>query len=354
MSELMESRARKLGLPPGTLVHLGSDNTDPVKLSIIDYSSTQFEERHSVSVDECLPFKDRPSITWINVDGLHQLEIIEKLGKAFNLHPLTLEDIVSTSQRPKIEELDSYLFIVVKMVRQIPGENDPRVEQVSMVVGSNFVLSFQEAVGDVFDPIRDRLRNSKGRIRENGADYLAYCLIDMLVDHYYVVLETLGDRIEEMEDEVINNPSPQAIAEIHDMRRELILLRKSIWPLREVIAAMARIESDLISETTRLYMRDVYDHAVQVVETIEAFRDIVSGMLEMYLTTISNKTNEVMKILTIMATIFIPLTFIAGVYGMNFQHMPELHWKWGYALAWAAMLSVAGVMIAYFRRKKWL
>lgn len=352
-SNLVEDRSRTFGLPPGTLPDAGT-NGDGVRISIIDYSKSSFTEKTSATVEECIPFKDKPTITWINVDGIRQLDVIERLGTQFGLHPLTLEDIAITVQRPKIDDLDEYIFIILKMISYDEKEKCPVLEQLSMVVGGNFVITFQEVEGDVFDPIRDRIRQSKGRIREMGSDYLAYSLIDMIVDHYFAVLERLGNRIERMEDEVMQNPNSATLQEIHIIKRQLIVMRRCVWPLRDVLAHLSRGDSPKIRKTTLPYVRDAYEHTIQVMDSIESFRELVSGLLETYLSTVSNRMNEIMKVLTIISTIFIPLTFVAGVYGMNFEHMPELSSRWGYPAVWAVMIAVSITLLVFFRKRKWI
>ena len=344
----------KVGLPPGTLVHVGEKKTEKVKITIIDYDVKNYQEKEVERIEECFLFKDKPTVTWINIDGLQEINIVEKIGAHFGIHPLILEDILHTGQRPKGEDLGDYLFIVLKMIYHDENEDEIIGEQVSLILGQNYVISFQEREGDIFNPIRERIRNSKGRIRKGGADYLAYALVDAVVDHYFVILEKLGERIESLEEELVTNPTPETLQIIHKLKRNLIFLRKSVWPLREVINALERGESPLITNSTGIYLRDVYDHTIQVIDTIETFRDMVSGMLDIYLSSVSNRMNEVMKVLTIMATIFIPLTFIAGIYGMNFKFMPELEWHWGYPTALIVMLGVVGFMVMYFRRKRWL
>jgi magnesium transporter len=347
--------SKKAGLSPGTLVHVGKKKVEKARIGIIDYDESQFEEKEAKKIEECFPFKEKSTVTWINIDGLHELDIIEKIGKHFDVHPLVLEDIVNTGQRPKMEDFDSYIFAVLKMLYYDEEKSEVTAEQLSFIIGSNFVISFQEKEGDVFNPIRERIRNAKGRIRKMGADYLAYCLVDAVVDNYFIILEKLGEKIESMEEELITNPTPETLQTIHNLKREMIFLRKSVWPLRELISSLERSESPLIQEATGIYLRDVYDHTIQVIDTIETFRDMVSGMLDIYLSSVSNKMNEVMKVLTIIATIFIPLTFVAGIYGMNFEFMPELRWHWFYPeVFWAAMAGISGIMVFYFRRKKWL
>ncbi len=347
-------RSKKAGLPPGTLVHTGRKKVESVRITVIDYDEHAFEEKQVVTVEECFPFKATPTVTWINIDGLHDVSIIEKIGKAFDLHPLILEDILSTGQRPKYEDYDKHIFIVVKMLSYSGESRAIETEQVSFVLGANFVFSFQERVGDVFDQIRDRLRNAKGRIRKMGADYLAYGLADAIVDSYFGILEKTGDKIEALEEELVSDPDEKTLRQIHALKREMIDLRRSIWPLRELVSGLQRSESPLLTETTSLYLRDVYDHTIQIIDAIESFRDMVSGMLDIYLSSLSNRMNAVMKVLTIIATMFIPLTFVAGIYGMNFENMPELKWRYGYAAVWVVMLAMAIGMVIYFRKKKWL
>ena len=347
-------RSKKAGLPPGTLVHIGERKIEQIRITLIDYNEQNVQERVVEKVEECFSFKDIPTVTWINIDGLHSIDTIEKIGKHFELHPLILEDILNTGQRPKCEDYEKCLFTVLKMLRYDNESNSIHSEQVSLVLGQNFVISFQEDVGDVFEQIRDRIRNAKGRIRKMSADYLAYALIDAIVDNYFLILEKMGEQIESMEEELIAEPSDKTVRMIHSLKRELIFLRKSVWPLRELISSLEKTESSLITDTTQPYLRDVYDHTIQVIDTVESFRDMVSGMLDVYLSSISNRMNAVMKVLTIIATIFIPLTFIAGVYGMNFKYMPELEWKWAYPAVWLIMTIVVIVMLIYFKRKKWL
>jgi len=354
MPKLIKHSGKKPGMAPGTLVHVGERKVQAVRITYMDYDEQNFEEKQVSSIEECFPFKATPTITWINIDGLHEVDIIEKLGKQFELHPLILEDILNTGQRPKMEDLDKYLFVVLKMLSYREAEQVVQVEQVSLVLGSNYVLSFQEQVGDVFDPIRDRIRNSKGRIRKMGCDYLMYVLLDAIVDNYFAILEKLGERIESMEEDLVIDPTDQVLQKIHSLKREMLFLRKSVWPLRELVGGLQRSESPLIGKSTDIYLRDVYDHTIQVIDTVESFRDMVSGMLDTYLSSISNRMNTVMKVLTIIATIFIPLTFIAGIYGMNFENMPELKWRYGYAAVWAVIGLVFVLMLVYFRKKKWL
>jgi len=346
--------SRTAGLVPGTLVHVGERKMDSVRITVIDYDENNLTEKQVANVEECFGFKTTPTVTWINIDGLHDIDLVEKIGKNYEVHPLILEDIVNTTQRPKFENMDTYIFIVLKMLTYNDEQGTIQSEQVSIILGRGVVISFQECVGDVFENIRDRLRKAKGRIRSMGADYLMYTLLDAVVDNYFTVLEKLGERIEDLEERLVSNPTEQMLRQIHKIKRELISLRKSVWPLREVISSLERSESSLIKKATGVYLRDVYDHTIQVIDTLESFRDMASGVLDIYLSSISNRMNAVMKVLTVIATLFIPLTFIVGIYGMNFKYMPELEWKWGYLTVWLIMIAVIIVMLTYFRKKKWL
>jgi magnesium transporter len=354
MQKLIKKRSRKAGLPPGTLVHIGEKKADTPKITVMDYDETHFQEKEIKTIEECFILKDTPTVTWINIDGLHQVEILEKLGGCYGFHPLVLEDILNTDQRPKVEDYGEYIYIVLKMLDQNNKSNEILTEQISLILGPNFVISFQEREGDVFGPIRERIRTGKGRIRKMGADYLAYALLDSIVDNYFFIMEKLGEKIEFLEEEVVKQPIPETLQTIHHLKREMIFFRKAVWPLREVIGSLERGELPLVKETTRIYLRDVYDHTIQVIDTIETFRDMVSGMLDIYLSSVSNRLNAVMKVLTIIATIFMPLTFIAGIYGMNFKYMPELEWRWGYPAVWFGVVLIGVSMLIYFKRKKWL
>ncbi|MBN2014338.1 MAG: magnesium/cobalt transporter CorA [Candidatus Altiarchaeota archaeon] len=353
-------KSLKAGLPPGTMIHVGERKTEKVKITVIDYDQEQFQEREVGSVEECLPFRDAPTVTWINVDGLHEVKVLERFGECFNLHPLVLEDIVATDQRPKVEDFGEYIFIVLKMLFYDEGRKALTAEQVSLILGHNFVLSFQEKEGDVFNSLRKRIKTEKSLVRGREADYLAYALIDSVVDSYFAILEKLGEDIEDIEDELVVDAKPETLQALHELKRAMIILRKSVWPLREIIGGLERDETKLIKKPTRIYLRDVYDHTIQVIDTIETYRDMVSGMLEIYLSSISNRMNEVMKVLTVIATIFIPLTFVVGVYGMNFNtkvspyNMPELNWGWGYPAVWVVMILVAVSMSLYFKKKRWI
>jgi len=344
---------KHVGQIPGALVYTG-DKTSKLFIESFDYNTDYIEEKEIKNIEDVAHYKLTDSVSWININGLNNTKEIEKIGDHYGLHPLILEDIVNTSQRPKIDEYESYLFIVVKMLYY--DKDDLIVsEQVSFVLGSNYVLSFQEADGDVFDSVRDRIRAKKGRIRNLGPDYLLYALIDSVVDHYYEIIETMGNKIEELEDHLFSgNPKEEITAEIQSLKREVLRVRKAIFPLRETINRIEKFEHKLIHKKTIHFFRDIYDHIVQVSENIDIYREMIWGLMDMYMTTISNKMNEVMKVLTIIATIFIPLTFIAGIYGMNFNNMPELQYKYSYFILWGIMLILFIGMLFYFKRKKWL
>jgi magnesium transporter len=351
----MKKIAMKAGLAPGTLVHIGEARTDKVKMEVIDYSEASFEQKAIERVEECFPFKARPTVTWINIDGVHDIGIIEKIGKEFRINDLVLEDIVNTEQRPQAKDFGSFIFIVLKMAKYDPADDELLTEQVSLVVGSNFVISFQEGKeGDVFGSVRERIRAGKDRIRKMGADYLAHALMDASVDSYFTVLEQIGMKLEDVEDETLNHPTPKTLEQIHKLKRNLIFLRKAVWPVREVASFLERSESPLIEKTTKIYFRDIFDHSLQLIDLIETFRDVAAGMLDIYLSSLSNRMNEVIKVLTIISTIFIPLTFLAGLYGMNFKNMPELGWRFGYYGVLALMVAIVVFMLFFFKRKRWI
>lgn len=350
-----KKRSQKTGLEPGALIHIGEKRPGATQISVMDYDVTHLDEKLLSSVEECFVFKNTPTVTWINIDSAQDVNVVEKLGNCYGIHPLVLEDILNTDQRPKLEDYGDYLYIVIKMLYYRDGKKGIVTEQISLILGSNFLISFQEGIaGDIFDPIRERLRVGNSRIRKMGADYLAYALVDSVVDSYFVILEDLGDDIEALEDELVTSPDRETLHTIHDLKREMIYLRRSVWPLREVINSMGRGESVLIRESTRLFLRDVYDHTIQVIDTVETYRDMLSGMLDIYLSSVSNRLNEVVKVLTIISTIFIPLTFLVGVYGMNFKYMPEINSPYGYPAVLVVMVLVAAGMLVYFRRRKWL
>ena len=354
MAKLIKKRSKKAGLPPGTLVHIGEKLTEKTRISVVEYDGEGFQEKELATLETSYLFPKEPAVTWVNVVGIQQVEVLEKLGNCFGVHPLALEDILNTEQRPKIEDYGEDLFIVVKLISPNEKKDEVEAEQISLILRPNAVLSFQEKEGDDFSAVKERLRAGKGRLRKMGADYLAYTLLDIVVDQYFVVLEKLGERIEVLEGKLLADPGTATLQKIQNLKREMLLLRKWIWPLREVISSLQRGEFPGIQESTRIYLRDVYDHTIQVMDAIEIYRDMLSGMLDIYLSSLNNRMNAVMKVLTIIATIFMPLTFLAGVYGMNFKHMPELDWPWGYPLILILMAFVAILMLSLFRRKKWL
>jgi magnesium transporter len=347
-------RSEKAGLSPGTLIYIGDKKLEKPRITVIDYDAAGFIEKEVATVEECFPFKETSTVTWINVDGVHDASVIEKLGRHFDIHPLVLEDIMATTQRPKTEDLGGAVFVVLRMIEFDEKCSEMTADQLSLILGPNYVLTFQETRGDCLGPVRERIRSGKGRIRKLGPDYLAYAVIDAVVDNYFFVLEKLGEKIDGLEEQLIAEPRRELLHEIHALKREMIDLRKSVWPLREVVSGLERSESPLIRKSTGVFLRDVYDHAIQVIDTVESFREMLTSMVETYLSSLSNRMNEVMKVLTIISTIFIPITFLVGLYGMNFKYIPEIGWRWGYAFVWAVIIASVGGMFAFFRKKKWL
>jgi len=354
MAKSSRRKSAKFGMPPGSLIHIGERKIENVRISVMDYDEQRCDEAALDSVEQAAEYRDKPNVSWINIDGIHDTAVLEAAGRIFDIHHLALADIMNTRQRPKYEAYDGFVFIVLKMLAMQPSRKRVISEQISILVSRNCVVTFQEAPGDVLDSLRDRIRGSKGRIRQFGPDYLANCILDAILDGYYAVLDDLSDRVSDMEERLIEDPGQNLLQRIYAARRECLLLRKYIRPVREIIASLERNDSGLVRPETSPYIRDLYDHAIQIIETMEILRDTVTGMLEMYLSSASNRMNEVMKVLTIIATIFIPLTFIAGIYGMNFEKMPELGWRYAYPAVWVVMLVVAGVMLWFFRRKKWI
>ncbi|MBK7229594.1 MAG: magnesium/cobalt transporter CorA [Ignavibacteriales bacterium] len=354
VARLIKNKPKKIGLDPGSLIYVGDKEKQPITISLFDYKSDHFIEKTVLNVEELLAYKQTETTSWINIDGVHEVEILEKIGKHFDIHPLTLEDILNTNQRPKLDEYPNYLYIVLRMFFLDEKDKALKNEQVSLILTKNFVITFLEDAGDVFNPVRERIRKSATRLRENGTDYLAYALIDSIVDSYFHILEKIGEDVEGLEDNLVIEPNKNDLQTIHLLRREMILLRRAIWPLREVISAMQRNENEFIEEKTRVYLRDVYDHTIQIIDTIESYREMVVGMLDTYLSSTSNKLNEVMKVLTVISTLFIPLTFLAGVYGMNFKSFPELGFDWMYPWGfWIITLFVVIGMAVFFKKKKW-
>jgi len=354
-SRIYRVRKKQPGLPPGTLVHTGMKKIENVVIDVTEYSEETLNEKMVEQTEEIFKYRDSNLISWINICGLHDTSVLEKIGNHFNIHSLVLEDILNTEQRPKLDDYESQLYCVLKSIEYDENAGEITSEQVSFVLNKNWLITFQERLPDCFDPIRERLRKSKGRIRKCGADYLMYTLMDLVVDNYFAVLEKIGDSIQDLEDELVTQPKTENLNTIYKLRRELLFLRKSVLPLREVLNTMVRDDFDQISAGTDVFIRDVYDHVIQVMDTVETYREMISGMLDTYLSSVSNRMNEVMKVLTIIATIFIPLTFIAGVFGMNFDHFPELHWKWFYPLGfWSTIIVLGFLMYLFFKRKKWI
>jgi len=355
MTRLHQRRSRKAGLLPGTPVHIGAVRGHPPRLTLMNFDGERLEESEISGLTAAAGTREQPGVTWINIEGVHEVGVLEQFAQSFGLHPLVTEDIANTSQRPKLEDYGSYLYIVVRMLSWHEATREVVSEQVSLILGPNFLLSFQEGIeGDAFNPIRERLRTAKGRVRREGADYLAYSLIDAIVDGYFVVLERLGEEVERLDAELAGSRTAGVARDIQLLKREMIYLRRAVWPLRETINGLQRAESALVRPTTALYLKDVYDHSIEVIDTVETYRDLLTGMLETHLSLLTTRLNEVMKVLTVIATIFIPLSFITGIYGMNFRHMPELEWRWGYPLVLGGMAVIAVGMLVYFRRKRWL
>jgi magnesium transporter len=341
------------GTPPGMLVPQGPRKVDEVQVRLIDYDEDGFRDDVVEDISLCFPIAELPTVTWVNVEGLHEPAILEQVGGHFGFHRLVLEDVLSPRQRPKVEDYGDYVFIVLKMLDYRVDTKAILAEQVSFIVGNRYVFSFQERAGDVFEPIRQRLREAKGRLRSRGPDYLVYALLDAVVDSYFRILELMGDEIERLEELALHDPPPEVMHGIHDLRREMLIVRRAVWPLRESIGVLTRGEIALIGTDARVYLRDVHDHAVQAIDTVETLREVLSSAMDLYLSAVSNRMNEVMKVLTIIATIFIPLSFFAGIYGMNFDYMPELSIPWAYPTLLVAMISAGGAMLWYFKRKGW-
>ncbi|MFH1830424.1 MAG: magnesium/cobalt transporter CorA [Pseudomonadota bacterium] len=353
MWEFFKRSTKTLGMAPGALVHVGEKKIEEPIITLFDFDEERVTERRALHIDECIPLKDTKSISWINIDGIHDTKLIDDIGKGFGLHPLVCEDVLNTHQRSKIDEFEDYVFFALKMISYNEAEDDIDIEQISLILGKRFVLTFQEKPGDVFEGVRERIRKSRGKVRQEGCDYLAYSLLDAMVDSYFLVMEKISDKVEHLEEAVITSPKPKDLNEIHRLKNRMAFLRRSIWPLREIVGSLLKNGSKLIDEKLEPYLRDLYDHTLQVTDAIDMFRDMLSGLQEVYLSSLSNKMNEVMKVLTIFASIFIPLTFVAGVYGMNFEYMPELKWRMGYPLVLLIMLGVALVMLGFFWKKKW-
>lgn len=356
MPKFTRNLSSKVGLPPGTLLHVGNTRADKAYISVVNYDGDSFTATKDVPLADLGKLAARQGVTWIQVQGLNA-KAVEKIGQQFAIHPLVLEDILYTDQRPKLADDGDYLCVIVKSLTVTTEMGDYEAEQVSLILGPNYVISFVESLPgdrDVLASVYDRVRGGRGKICRLGADYLFYALLDSIVDHYFLVLEHLGEKIELLEGQIASQPRPKLLQELHERKHDMLFLRKSIWPVRELVGVLERGETSHIKESTVVYLRDIYDHVIQVIETVEIYRDMLSGMLDIYLSSVSNRMSEVMKMLTIISTIFIPLTFIAGVYGMNFAHMPELEWEYGYPLIISIMLIIGLLMVRYFRKKQWL
>jgi magnesium transporter len=351
---MLARKSDKMGMSPGSIVHIGEQKVDHVTINIIDYTTDNLNLKTVSSLEETYVLRDTDTVSWINVIGLHDPNILNNIGDHFGIHALTLEDIVNTETRPKVEMFDDYIFIVLKMLFYNEEGEKVECEQLSILLGSNYVITFQEREGDIFDPIRSRIQIAKGRLRKRGADYLTYALIDIIVDNYYLILEKIGENLESLEEKVLENPDNTIPTQIQALKKDIQLLRKTLWPLREAIHNLNKQETDLMSDATNPYIQDLYDHIIQVVDTIELFRETATGIMDLFQSAVSNKMNEVMKVLTIVASIFIPLTFIAGIYGMNFENMPELKWSFGYFIVWILMFVIGGTLILLFKKRKWL
>jgi len=340
------------GSEPGTLSI--DPEAQPSEIVLIDYTPERAIRKRNLTPEECIPYLETESISWVDVQNLGSEEILKQIGEVFKLHPLLLEDVVNVPQRPKVEQYENLVIVIAQMVFPKPNNEGFEVEQVSFVLGKKYLLTFQEEpTRDSFETVRDRIRNNTGKVRQSGVDYLTYLLLDAIIDGYFPVLEDYGERIEELEDRVVLKPNREILEEIHEVRRELLALRRAIWPLRSVIDILIRGGSDLIDSDVHIYFRDCYDHVIQLLDILETYRELASSLMDVYMSSMSNKMNEVINFLTIMSTIFIPLTFIAGVYGMNFENMPELTWEWGYFICLGVMAAIACSLIFFFWRQGW-
>ncbi len=354
MYNTLKRQQKKVGLPPGSLVFTGDKSDVAPSITLISYTHDNIQEKHEKNLEDCLSARIENGVTWLNVDGLQNVDLIKQIGKTYDLHPLVLEDILNPVQRAKIETFDKYIFIVMKLMLWQEDKNNFTVQQISLILGNDFVLTFQEKRCELFATIQNALRSSQGRIREQRADYLTYILMDTIVDHYFIILEKLGDQIENVEQMIITDPTKKNIHSLYRLKRKIFTFRKTAWPVREIINHLLQTKFSFISDFVLPYFRDVYDHIMQIVDTVETFRDMLGSMLDVYLSSLTNRINEVMKVLTIIATLFIPLTFVASIYGMNFKYMPELQWKCGYFIVLGVMVLMVIGMLIYFRRKKWI
>jgi magnesium transporter len=348
----LRKRARKAGMSPGTVVFTGEHTTNRVRVTVTDFDAANLNEVEITQATDCARYKDSHTVTWIDVEGLQDVTLLEELGSVFGIHPLVLEDIAHAGQRPKLEAHETYLFIVARAITAKP-DDEPLEEQLSMIIGQTYLLTFQERPSAVFDAVRQRIQTNRGRVRRMGVDYLAYALLDAVVDQYFVVLEDIGEALEDMEEVLLEEPGPECLQALHELRKQVMTVRRAAWPVRDMLNAVMREESELFDPGTLPFLRDLQDHTLHVLDIVENFREVQTSLMEVYLTSISQRTNEVMKVLTIIATLFIPLTFIVGLYGMNFEHMPELHWLWGYPAVWIVMGGITLVQLIFMWRKGW-
>ncbi|MGB5287332.1 MAG: magnesium/cobalt transporter CorA [Ignavibacteriaceae bacterium] len=353
MARFLKKRNNTKGLVPGSAVFIGNKKVDEIRIRVIDYDKSNLHEDELKNISDGTEFKEKNTVTWINIDGLHDSELMKEIGETFDLHPLLIEDIMNTDQRPKLQESDNNLFIVLKMLRYDDTNETLKAEQLSLVIGKTFLLTFQEQVGDVFEPVRERIRKQKGRIRATSIDYLAYALLDTVVDNYIYIIERFGEKIEDMEELVLGNPEPNVMEQLSNYRKEMNFLRKSIRPAKEAITHLSKLDTDLINQKTIPFLKDLEDLILQASEAIDTYREMLSDQMNLYNSALSNKMNDIMKVLTIFAAIFIPLTFIAGIYGTNFEYLPELHFKYSYYIFWGVMIAVALALLIFFKRKKW-
>ncbi|MEZ5570864.1 MAG: magnesium/cobalt transporter CorA [Halioglobus sp.] len=353
MQQSLKYASDKIGLGPGSLIHVGDVMQSETRITLIDYNDDHFTQYTVNSLEDILQYRETDSITWVIVEGLADANIIGSIGNYFDIHPLVLEDIMNTHQRPKLEEHDNYLFVVLKSLMSQEDTFAVTHEQISLLVLRNFIFTFKEKADAVLAPVFKRLENSRGRGRNKGADYLMYSVLDMIIDQNFDIMDQLEETLISLEDDIFSNPSPAVLERIHEVKLEVIKMRRYISPIRDLTAGLLRSESELIDQSTRIYLRDVHDHVLRIIESIETHRDILSSLLEIYLSSISSKLNEVMKVLTVFSSVFIPLTFITGIYGMNFESMPELKWAWGYPTVWLIFITTSAGLFYYFRKKGW-
>lgn len=353
-------RSRKKNLSPGSSVFTGDKKIDKIIITVFKYDEHQFEEKQIENIDELKLLKDTVKTLWVNLAGLHDTSLIEKVCEIFGIHSLVIEDILNVNHSPKIEEHDNFLFLILKMIDFDKNKNDLNIEQISLILGKNYVITFQENIGDVFDIIRERIRTAKGRLRIAGADYLMYRLLDSIVDNYFIILEHIDDKIDLLEEKILEESQNTYLKEMHKLRKDILKLRRAVYPMRDITYYLQKGENPLVQKATIIFTRDLYDHIANNIETIENYRETINGVLEVHLSNASHRMNQVIKFLTIISTIFIPLTFIVGIYGMNFNtevsifNMPELNWKYGYLFVMFIMLAIAVSLVIFFKRKKWL